>query len=345
MKKSMIGCTIPEIQNRLQASGFEKYRAKQVYPNLFKANVNSFDDIGNIPKKLKEFLNENYVVNEVQIHQKYISKDGSAKYLMRLSDDNLIECVLMPYKYGLSICISSQVGCLMGCRFCASTVGSLIRDLTASEMLGQILRVSQDAGEKISHVVVMGSGEPFDNFDNLGRFITLANYEDGLNLGQRHITVSTCGIKGAIRKFADLGTQVNLAVSLHSAIQEKRESIMPVAKSVSLDELSDDVKYYIDRTNRRVTYEYALIDGFNDSRHDAQELVNYVRGQLCHVNLIPLNKNEESEFDPPSKKKVNEFYEILTKNGINATIRRQIGSDIGGACGQLRAKALKKEML
>lgn len=342
MKKSILGYTLDEFTKILVDAGFEKYRAKQIYPFIFE-NLKLFDEISNIPKKLKDYLNESFVINDVEIYQKHKSKDGSVKYLMRLSDSNLIETVLMPYKYGLSLCISSQVGCLMGCKFCASTINSLLRDMTASEMLGQIMAVSKDTAQRISHVVVMGSGEPLQNLDNLSRFFDLANSQTGLNLGQRHITISTCAPKGAIRRFADLNNQVNLAVSLHSAMQEKREQIMPVARSVSLEEIHGDIDYYLNKTNRRVTYEYALIENFNDSEKDAKELVNFASNQLCYINLIPLNKNEESIFNPPSKKKVEAFYNYLVKHGINATVRRQIGADIGGACGQLRASVLKKE--
>jgi len=293
---------------------------------------------------------------------------------MKLDDGNIIECVLMKYKFGLSVCISSQVGCLMGCTFCASTIGSKVRDLSSGEMIGQILAMSNDVGEKISNVVIMGSGEPFDNYENLLKFFDLRKIvlliiigifsvfgfscsktgnekqdlvmsKDTLNIGARHITVSTCGLADKIIDFADRKLQINLAISLHNPSQEKRSQIMPISRKFNIQELMEAVEYYISKTNRRVTYEYALINKVNDSEEDAKLLVKLVKKQLCHINLIPVNSTEHSNYRKPDNIRIQNFMNILSKNGINATIRREMGTDINGACGQLRISAISKEKL
>ena len=264
---------------------------------------------------------------------------------MKLDDGNIIECVLMKYKFGLSVCISSQVGCLMGCTFCASTIGSKVRDLSSGEMIGQILAMSNDVGEKISNVVIMGSGEPFDNYENLLKFFDLVMSKDTLNIGARHITVSTCGLADKIIDFADRKLQINLAISLHNPSQEKRSQIMPISRKFNIQELMEAVEYYISKTNRRVTYEYALINKVNDSEEDAKLLVKLVKKQLCHINLIPVNSTEHSNYRKPDNIRIQNFMNLLSKNGINATIRREMGTDINGACGQLRISAISKEKL
>lgn len=264
---------------------------------------------------------------------------------MKLYDGNIIECVLMKYKFGLSVCISSQVGCLMGCTFCASTVGSKVRDLSAGEMIGQILAMSNDVGEKISNIVIMGSGEPFDNYENLLKFFDLIMSKDTLNIGARHITVSTCGLADKIIDFADRKLQINLAISLHNPNQEKRSQIMPISRKFNIQELMGAVEYYISKTNRRVTYEYALINEVNDSEEDAKLLAKLVKKQLCHINLIPVNSTDHSNYRKPDNTRIQNFMNILSKNGINATIRREMGTDINGACGQLRISVISKEKL
>lgn len=345
MKKNILDYQFDEFQNILIENGFEKYRAKQIYPLVYKG-MKTFDEINNIPKNLKDFMLENFVVNSVSIYEKLQSKkDYTKKYLMKLEDGNIIECVLMKYKFGLSACISSQVGCLMGCTFCASTVGSKVRDLSSGEMIGQILAMSNDVGEKISNIVIMGSGEPFDNYGNLLKFFDLVMSKDTLNIGARHITVSTCGLADKIIDFADRKLQINLAISLHNPNQEKRSQIMPISRKFKIDELMRAVGYYISKTNRRVTYEYALINEVNDSEEDAKLLVQLVKNQLCHINLIPVNSTEHSNYKKPDNIRIQKFMNILSKNGINATIRREMGTDINGACGQLRISAISKEKL
>lgn len=344
MKKDILNYTFEEFTDILLENSFEKYRAKQVYPLVFD-KIKSFDDINNIPKSLKAFLNENFFVNSVNIYNKLQSKkDYTKKYLMKLCDDNIIESVLMQYKFGLSVCISSQVGCLMGCTFCASTVDSKVRDLTAGEMIGQIVSMSKDVNKRISNIVVMGSGEPFENYENFIKFLDLVTSKEGLNIGQRHITVSTCGIVDKIIDFANRSTQINLAISLHCSNQEKRQEIMPIAKRYKLDELMKAVNYYIKKTNRRITYEYAIIKGFNDSKKDALNLAKLVKNQLCHINIIPINTAEHNDYEKPDDAHIKEFVSILQDNKINTTIRREMGSDINGACGQLRISTILKEM-
>lgn len=345
MKKNILDLNMKEFEDILISNSFEKYRAKQIYPLVFD-KISSFDEINNIPKKLKEFLNENFCVNPVSIYKKLQSqKDYTKKYLMKLDDDNIIESVLMKYKFGLSACISSQVGCLMGCTFCASTVNSKIRDLTAGEMIGQIVSMSKDASQRISNIVIMGSGEPFDNYNNFIKFLELIGDENGLNIGQRHITVSTCGIADKIRDFADRKMQINLAISLHSPYQEKRENIMPISRKFSLEELIKSTDYYIKKTNRRITYEYAIIKNVNDSEKDALALSKLIGHQLCHVNIIPVNSASHNDYEKPNEQKIKKFLKILSNNHINATVRREMGSDINGACGQLRISTISKENL
>lgn len=341
---NILDLSMSKFEDILVDNSFEKYRAKQIYPLVF-GKISSFDDINNIPKKLKEFLKGNMSVNTVSIYKKLQSeKDYTKKYLMKLDDGNIIESVLMKYKFGLSACISSQVGCLMACSFCASTIDSKLRDLTAGEMIGQLVAMAKDVNERISNVVIMGSGEPFDNYDNFIRFLNLIGSKDGLNIGQRHITVSTCGIVDKIRDFAKMKTQVNLAVSLHCAYQEKREKIMPISRKFSIKELISATDYYIKMTNRRISYEYALIKDINDSKKDALALAKLIKHQLCHINIIPVNTASHNDYKKPDDNKVREFLKVLSDNNVNATVRREMGSDINGACGQLRISSISKEI-
>lgn len=345
MKKDILDYTFDEFSAILQENSFERYRAKQIYPLVF-SKVESFDEINNIPKNLKEFLNENFCINFVSVYDKLQSKkDYTKKYLMKLYDDNIIESVLMKYKFGISACISSQVGCRMGCTFCASTVDSKVRDLTAGEMIGQIIAMSKDVGERISNIVIMGSGEPFENYDNFIKFLNLVTNENSLNIGARHITVSTCGLVDKIIDFADRKLQVNLAISLHASNQEKRNEIMPIARKYSLEKLMESVNYYIKKTNRRITYEYAIIRDFNDSKEDALNLAKLVKNQLCHINIIPVNTASHNDYKKPDDSRIKSFVNILANNKVNATIRREMGSDINGACGQLRISTILKEKL
>lgn len=341
MKVDIKSLNLEELKTLILELEEPKYRAEQIYPFIAKG-IESLDDIPNIPKKLKEKLNEASYISKASIYKKLESKeDETKKYLIELDDGNIVETVLMKYKHGLSICISTQVGCRMGCKFCASTIDGLVRNLTPGEILGQIITVQKDAGERISNVVIMGSGEPFDNMENLEKFFELVHEEKGLNIGYRHITVSTCGLVPQIKRLAELEIPVNLAISLHQTEQSKRQEIMPVGKRYSIKELVAAAKEYSKITKRRVTYEYALINGVNDNPETALELVKLLKGTLSHVNIIPVNEIVENDFKRPNIKKVRAFQEILVKNNIEATIRRELGKDISGACGQLRRSSIK----
>ncbi len=336
MKIDVRSLTFNELESKIMELGEPKFRAKQIYSFGFKG-IASFDEIGNIPKTLKQKLNEELYISKVSIHKVLVSQlDGTRKYLLKLEDDNIIEAVLMKYKHGFSICISSQVGCKMGCTFCASTIDGLVRNLTAGEMIGQILTVSEDIGERISNVVMMGSGEPMDNFQNVIQFLKVVHEEDSLNIGYRHITISTCGIVPKIYELADMLYPINLAISLHETTTEKRKRIMPIEKAFDMDKLIEAARFYANKTSRRVTFEYALIKGINDSSEDARRLATLLKGMLCHVNLIPVNSIEESIYTKPDKDTISNFQTILKNNYIEATVRREMGKDINGACGQLR---------
>lgn len=292
--------TKAELAELIESLGEKKFRAEQVYDWIHKKLVTDYDSMKNVPKSLKCKLEEISPITVVKQIDKQVSAiDGTAKYLFKLDDGNLIESVLMRYKFGNSVCISSQAGCRMGCRFCASTLNGLSRSLLPSEMLDQIYRIQADTGERVSHVVVMGTGEPFDNYDNVRRFITLLTDENGINIGARNLTISTCGIVPRIRQFADEQLQVNLAISLHAPNDELRKTLMPVANKYSIEELIDACRYYVDRTSRRITYEYSLVKGVNDGREQAMELVGLVKGMNCHVNLIPVNPIKERDFKQP----------------------------------------------
>lgn len=331
--------TKEELERLVQASGGQRFRAGQVYEWLHKKFVVSYDEMTNVPKALRETLGKISPVTVLAQAGKQVSAiDGTAKYLFCLPDGNLIESVLMRYKFGNSVCISSQAGCRMGCRFCASGLNGLSRNLLPSEMLDQIYRIQADTKERVSHVVIMGTGEPFDNYENVRRFITLLTDKNGINLGARNLTVSTCGIVPKIRRFADEGLQVNLAVSLHAPNDELRKSLMPVANKYPVAELMEACRYYTEKTSRRITYEYSLVRGVNDGMEQADELVRLVRGTNCHVNLIPVNPIKEREFERTQEGAVNRFKKRLEKGNIDVTVRREMGRDIDGACGQLRKR-------
>ncbi|MFR3727349.1 23S rRNA (adenine(2503)-C(2))-methyltransferase RlmN [Lacrimispora sp.] len=324
--------------------GEKPFRAKQLYEWMHKKLASDYDEMTNLPKSLKEKLLQSAAFTSLVVVEEKISKiDGTRKYLFGLSDGNIIESVLMKYNHGNSVCISSQVGCRMGCRFCASTLDGLERNLTASEMLDQIYRIQKATGERVSNVVVMGSGEPMDNYDNLIDFIRLLTDENGLNISQRNITVSTCGLVPEIRKLAEEDLQITLALSLHAPNDQVRRSLMPIANRYSLAEVLPACQEYFEKTGRRLTFEYSLVSGVNDNLKEAAALSALLKGLHGHVNLIPVNPIKERDYVQSDKKAILDFKNYLEKNGINVTIRREMGRDINGACGQLRKSFINKE--
>ena len=333
-----------ELINWCEQIGEKKFRAAQIYDWLHVKMVDSFDEMTNLSKNLRQKLNDNCECISLKMIDVQISKiDGTRKYLFELPDNNVIESVWMKYKHGNSVCISSQVGCRMGCRFCASTLDGLVRGLKPSEMLEQIYQIQKHTGERVSNVVVMGTGEPFDNYDNLIKFIKMLTDEHGLHISQRNLTVSTCGIVPNIKRFADEEFSVTLALSLHASNDEKRKSLMPVANKYNLDEILEACDYFYDKTGRRVTFEYSLVGGVNDTDQDAKELISMLKGKNCHINLIPVNPIKEREYVQADKKVIENFKNKLEKSGINVTIRREMGRDIDGACGQLRKRYMQSK--
>lgn len=332
-----------EIQDVVRQLGGQAYRAKQLFEWLHKKTINNFNECLNLPQTLIEQLNASYTILNTKIIERFEdSKDGTVKYLFELSDHNIIEAVLMKYKYGASLCISSQVGCRMGCAFCASTVNGLIRNLSASEMLEQIYTIEKDIKEPIHSVVVMGTGEPFDNYENFIRFVYLLSSPEGRNLSRRNITVSTCGIVSKIHALITDAPQINLAISLHSTTQEERRKIMPISQKYNIDSLIDACKIYTIETKRRITFEYSLIEGVNDSKENAYQLAKLLHGILCHVNLIPVNPVDHREQRPSSIERVTAFKLILENNHIQTTLRRSLGQEIDAACGQLRNRYIQQ---
>ncbi len=333
------------LEEYITSIGHKAFRAKQIFSWLHEKKVRSFDEMSNISKELRETLSKQCYIDYPKIIKTMTSQiDGTKKYLFEMNDGSLVESVFMIYHHGNSVCISSQVGCRMGCTFCASTIGGLKRNLSASQMLTQIYAIEQDTQKKISNVVVMGTGEPLENMDNLLKFISIICDEDGFNLSQRSITVSTCGLADKIRELAKSKLQITLALSLHAPDQKLREQIMPIARKYSLDEVMDACRYYFDKTGRRITFEYSLIKGVNDSLQCAKKLIALVRGFNCHINLIPVNPVRETGYLRPDKSGANKFLETLKKNNINATLRREMGTDIDGACGQLRKRHIEEEI-
>lgn len=342
-KKDIKSWNQEELGEFLVSLGEKPFRAKQIYPWLHVKHATSFEEMTDISKKLKQKLTELCELTALQKVQVQCSKtDGTRKYLFALSDGNMIESVLMRYQHGNSVCISSQVGCRMGCRFCASTLDGLVRGLTPGEMLDQIYRIQEDIGERVSHVVIMGTGEPLDNYDNFLKFVELLSDEHGLHISQRNITVSTCGIVPNIRRLAEEKLQITLALSLHAPSQKKRLQLMPVANKYPLHEVIEACAYYFSKTGRRITFEYSLVSGKNDQQEDADKLAALIRGLNCHVNLIPVNPIEERDYVQSSPQVVLNFKNKLEKYGINVTIRREMGRDIDGACGQLRKRWIER---
>ncbi len=319
----------------------KRFRAAQIYDWLHKKLVPGLDDMTNVPASLKDKLSEGYMIYSAGIvRMQESSVDGTRKYLFKLHDGNLIESVFMRYEHGNSVCISTQAGCRMGCRFCASTIDGLARNLTSGEMLAQIYGIMKDTGERISNVVTMGSGEPLDNYDEVLSFIRMLTDEHGLNISQRNVTVSTCGLVPEMRRLADENLSITLALSLHAGNDDKRRELMPIANKYTLDEIMDACRYYFDRTGRRMTFEYSLVGGVNDTGSDVKELVKLLSGMNCHVNLIPVNPVKERKYVQSERSAVKAFKNKLEKNNINVTIRREMGRDIDGACGQLRRRVL-----
>jgi len=326
-----------ELTLKFKTFGLPAFRAKQVYDWLHVKLAESYEDMTNLPKSLRETLTDKFpLVTLEEVDALHSKEDGTVKYLFRLMDDRVIESVLMKYHHGNSVCISSQVGCRMGCKFCASTIGGKERDLLPSEMLDQIYRIQVLSGERVSNVVIMGSGEPFDNYDNLMRFLRLLTDSGGLNISARNITVSTCGIPNRIRDFAKEGMPITLALSLHAPNNEIRKQLMPIASKYELKEVMDAFRYYYEETGRRLTFEYSLVEGINDEEKHAKELAMLIRGLNCHVNLIPVNPIKERSYRKSESKNIQNFKYTLEKNRINVTIRREMGADIDAACGQLR---------
>ena len=336
MTQSEIGAVFQEL-------GLPAFRAKQVYSWLHKG-VRSYDEMTNLPKSLRDVLSEKYPIHPPKVVRKQESaKDGTIKYLWQLQDGNCVETVLMRYRYGNTVCISTEVGCGMGCAFCASTIGGLVRRLEPYEMLDEVLFTQVDSGQTVSHVVLMGIGEPLDNFDNVMRFLELVNSPEGMNISMRHISLSTCGLVPRIDALAQRKLQLSLAISLHGPNDEIRGRLMPVNRAYPMDQLLDACRRYYAATSRRIHFEYAMIDGVNDSEDNAKELLQRLKGLPAQVNLIPLNHVEESPLKPSSRTAVARFQKILEAGGVTATVRRTLGGDIDASCGQLRRKYAKEK--
>ena len=333
---NIYGLTIEQLENIFLNINEKKFKAIQVYEWLYQKRVNSFDDMTNIKKDIIEYLKNNYKINKLKILKKQVGKDV-IKYLFELEDNNKIEALLMKHDYGNSLCVSSQVGCNMGCSFCESGRLKKVRNLNTYEMVSQILQVEEDLNLRISHLVMMGIGEPFDNYDNVIDFIKIINHPKGIALGARHITISTCGIIPKIREFMSLDLQVNLAISLHAPNNSLRSRLMNINKAYNIDELIDVIKEYINKTNRRVTFEYIMLKNVNDSVKEALELCKLLKGINCYVNLIPYNETSHIEYKKSSKENIMNFYDVLKKNNINVTVRKEFGSNVSAACGQLRS--------
>lgn len=336
--------SLEELKSYLVSNGEKSFRAAQIYSWLHQKLVTDIDEMTNIPVKLREKLKNDYDIAPLRVVKVLTSElDGTSKYLFRLKDGNVIESVLMKYKHGNSVCISTQVGCRMGCRFCASTLDGLVRNLEVSEMLEEIYLIQRLSGERVSNIVLMGSGEPMDNFDHVISFVKRISDENGLHISQRNITISTCGLVENICRLADLNLQITLALSLHAADDETRRELMPIAKRYTIAEVLEACSYFFEKTGRRISFEYSLVAGVNDTQEEAGKLAALLKGRNCHVNLIPVNPIKERNYQKSDRQNIANFKNYLEKNGINVTIRREMGSDIQGACGQLRKSYLEKE--
>ena len=344
-KRDLKSLTIDELTEVILSLGEKKFRARQIYDWMHVKLARSLDDMTNLPKGLRSRLEEEFKMTSLEVVDVQVSEiDGTRKFLFGLDDGNVIESVWMKYKDWASVCISSQVGCKMGCRFCASTLDGCVRSLTPGEMLDEVYKIQSEMGIRVSNIVVMGSGEPLDNYDNLVKFIRMITDENGLNISGRHITVSTCGLVPQMYRLADEGFEITLALSLHAPTDEKRRKLMPIANKYSLSEVIPACKYYFEKTGRRITFEYALTAGENDSDTEAEELIALISGLNAHVNLIPVNPIKERSFVRSDAERIQRFKSKLEKNRINVTIRREMGKDIDGACGQLRRKHMEEHV-
>jgi len=346
MKTNIYDLTLQALQEALINLGEKKFRAVQIYEWLYQKQVTSFQEMTNLSFELQKKLSEHFEIGLLKIREKQVAKDGTTKYLFELNDGGLIETVLMRFDYGQSVCVTSQLGCNMGCAFCASGLLKKQRDLTAGEMVAQVMMVNKELanqeGTRVSHIVVMGTGEPFDNYDNVDAFVHVLNEPKGLAIGARHMTISTCGIVPKIDQYSDNGLQTNLAISLHAPCDEIRDQLMPINKAYPMDVLRKSIARYIEKTNRRVTFEYILLKDVNDSVLHARQLAHYVKGLNCYINLIPYNSVDEHGYQQSPKENVSRFHAELLRLKINATLRKEHGSDIDAACGQLRAKRMTK---
>ena len=345
--KSLYDFNFEQLQEFALEQGWKKFRGRQIFEWLYRKRVMNIDDMSDLSKDTREVLKENFIINPCKVVTKQVSSDGTTKYLFELEDGAYVESVLMVYEYGKSICVTSQVGCNMGCDFCASGLLKKRRDLTSGEIVAQIMSVQKDLDEtndRISNIVIMGTGEPFDNYDNVMNFCATVNHDRGLAIGARHITISTCGIVPKIRQFAEEQTQYNLAISLHAPNNELRNKLMPINKAYPLEQLMDAINYYLTLNNRRLTFEYILLKGVNDTDKHVNELAKLIRGMNAYVNLIPYNEVNEHGYRSVDYKSAMVFYDKLMKKGIRCTIRKEHGSDIDAACGQLRAKKEKERM-
>ena len=338
----ILSMSLEEMTAAFRENSIQTFRAKQVYEWLHKHLASGYDEMTNLPKDLRTRLDDDFPIRACVPEKVFTASDGTVKFLYSLPDGDFVESVLMKYKYGYTVCVSSQVGCKMGCAFCASTLGGYKRSLTAGEILSQVYNAQRHIGERVSHIVLMGMGEPMDNFDNVMRFISLVTDEKGINLSMRNISLSTCGIVPRIKELMDKRLQLTLSISLHAPNDEIRNKIMPVNKTYGVDELLDICREYASVTSRRISFEYSMMRGVNDSDDNARELASKLKGMLCHVNLIPINEVAESPFKPSSPERINAFSAILADKGINATVRRRLGSDIDASCGQLRLKENKE---
>ena len=338
MKEDILGLLPNELEDFVVSNGQQRFRAKQIFSWLYK-DIESFRDMTNVPKALISILEDNFKIGSLKLADRQISKmDGTQKLLFELEDGNQIESVFMKYKYGNTVCISTQAGCRMGCKFCASGLLGLSRNLTASEILSQVIDISKITGEKISNIVLMGTGEPLDNYVNVSNFLRIIHHPDGYNLSMRSITISTCGLVDKFDMLSNDFPQINVAISLHAATDQKRNQIMPINKKFPISSVVNKAREYVKKTGRRISFEYTLVKGFNDDKEDMDALANLLKNLNCHVNLIPLNEVSKTGLITSGRRRAEECMEILKKKGINATIRRQLGADIDGACGQLRLK-------